>query len=62
MGSGTYVKARYPKTGAEYMEIEEAIGPAILSAAYGWWDLSLELIRKTGDVDLLKRLRSNLPA
>ncbi|HUI83544.1 MAG TPA: FkbM family methyltransferase [Candidatus Binatia bacterium] len=55
-----YVRAEYPRTGAERMEPGEAIVPAILAAVYGWWDLALELVRKTGDVDLLKRLRASL--
>lgn len=57
-----YVRAEYPRTGAERMELRDAIVPAILAAVYGWWDLALELVRKTGDVDLLRSLRESLPA
>jgi FkbM family methyltransferase len=55
-----YVRAEYPRTGAEHMELSEAIVPAILTGAYGWWDIALELIRKTGESGLLNRLRGNL--
>jgi FkbM family methyltransferase len=55
-----YVRAEYPRTGAERMNLKEAIVPAILSGLYGWWDLALELVRKTGDNDLLNRLRASL--
>src|SRR5262249_24052118 len=48
-----YVRAEYPRTGAEHMGLREAIVPAILAGAYGWWDLALELIRKTGEGALL---------
>lgn len=55
-----YVRAEYPRTGAERMELREAIVPAILAGLYGWWDLALELVRKTGDGALLKGLRASL--
>jgi len=55
-----YIRAEYPRTGAERMNLREAIVPAVLSGAYGWWDLALELVRKTGDNDLLSRLRASL--
>lgn len=52
-----YVRAEYPRTGAARMELEEAIVPAILAGVYGWWDLVLELLRKTGDDELLNHVR-----
>jgi hypothetical protein len=55
-----YVRAEYPRTGAEQMALREAIVPAILAGAYGWWDLALELIRKTGEDALLNSLRASL--
>jgi FkbM family methyltransferase len=55
-----YVRAAYPRTGAETLPAEEAIRAAVLAGLYGFWDLSLELVRKTGDADLLRRLRATL--
>jgi hypothetical protein len=42
------------------MGLAKAIVPAILADTYGWWDLALELIRKTGEVALLNSLRASL--
>ena len=55
-----YVWREYPRTGADHMEFSEAIVPAILAGTYGWWDLALELVRKTGDRTLLDALRAIL--
>jgi FkbM family methyltransferase len=55
-----YVRKEYPRAGADYMESSEAIVPAILAGTYGWWDLALELVRKTGDRALSDDLRATL--
>lgn len=55
-----YVRASYPRTGAESMARDEAIPAAVLAGVYGFWDLSLELVRKTGDVALLATLHEAL--
>ncbi len=52
-----YVRAEYPQTGASKMSFDDAIRPAILCGLYGFWDLAIELIRKTGDNKLYQRLR-----
>ena len=52
-----YVRADYPQTGAAHMAFDDAIGPAILCGVYGFWDLAIELIRKTGERELLQNLR-----
>ena len=52
-----YVRAEYPQTGAAQMPFDQAIRPAILCGLYGFWDLAIELIRKTGDIELLNSLR-----
>ena len=55
-----YVRAEYPRTGAEHMSAEEAIPAALVAGAYDFWDLAVELIRKTGDTALLLALREAL--
>jgi len=37
------------------MARDEAIPAAVLAGVYGFWDLSLELVRKTGDVACWQR-------
>jgi FkbM family methyltransferase len=51
-----YVRSQYPRTGLQYMPLAEAIRPAILCGVYGFWDLAIELIRKTGDNELHESL------
>lgn len=55
-----YVRASFPRTGAESMTRAEAIPAAVLAGVYGFWDLALELVRKTGDAALLATLRQDL--
>jgi len=52
-----YVRADYTQTGVSRMSFDDAIRPAILCGLYGFWDLAIELIRKTGDENLLQNLR-----
>ena len=55
-----YVRASFPRTGAQKMDLEVALPAAVLAAVYGFWDLSLELVRKTGDASLLASIRREL--
>ncbi|WP_051356943.1 FkbM family methyltransferase [Azorhizobium doebereinerae] len=55
-----YVRASYPRTGADSLTRAEAIPAAVLAGLYGFWDLALELVRKTGDADLLETLQGQL--
>ncbi|TDU01049.1 FkbM family methyltransferase [Azorhizobium sp. AG788] len=55
-----YVRATYPRTGAPTLDMAKALPAAVISSLYNYWDLSLELIRKTGDVDLYAALRAAL--
>jgi FkbM family methyltransferase len=59
-GQAQYVRAAYPRTGAESLPPEQAIPAAVVAGIYGFWDLSLELIRKTGDIELHRRVHTIL--
>lgn len=55
-----YVRAAYPRSGADHLPAEAAAVAALIAGVYGFWDLSLELIRKTGDAELLRTLHDTL--
>ncbi len=55
-----YVRATYPRTGADWLPMQEACTAAALAGLYGFWDLALELIRKTKDEAFLRIMRESL--
>lgn len=55
-----YVRATYPRTGSDWLPMKEACHAATLVGMYGFWDLALELVRKTGNKALLSALRRTL--
>ncbi len=55
-----YVRAEYPPTRREPLFGPQAVRAALLAASYGFWDLALELLRKSGRQELEMTLRDCL--
>ena len=55
-----YVRASYPRTGADRLPMEDACRAAVIAGIYGFWDLAIELVRKTRDELLMRALREAL--
>jgi len=60
-GQAHYVRAEYTAFGPDSLPRQQAIIAAALVGQYGHWDLSRELIRKSGDVDLLEAFSAFVP-
>ncbi|MDJ0448030.1 FkbM family methyltransferase [Methylocystis sp. JR02] len=55
-----YVRASYPPSRIDPLFRPQAIRAALLAGCYGFWDLSLEVLKKSGDIELVSELRKTL--
>lgn len=53
---GRYVRAEYPRTGRHHLSEEVAIKGALIAGVYGLWDLTLEILSKTGNSGLIEKV------
>lgn len=51
-----YVRANFTRTGVGGVDKDDAIAAAICTALYGYWDLSVDILRKSGSHELAAKL------
>jgi hypothetical protein len=53
-----YVRAEYPRTSIATISEKDGFRAAVIAGLYGFWDLAIEILRKTPNIDMHDAIRA----